>query len=64
MLIKNGLYDDTFYNEAIKPLLSQSNELVKVENTNVPMLHENDVLFSMVRPYLKNMFYHINPVIL
>lgn len=31
MLIKNGLYDDTFYNEAIKPLLSQSNELVKVE---------------------------------
>lgn len=44
VLIKNGLYDDTFYNEAIKPLLSQSNELVKVENTNVPMLHENDVL--------------------
>ena len=39
VLIKNGLYDDTFYNEAIKPLLSQSNELVKVENTNVPMLH-------------------------
>lgn len=44
VLIKNGLYDDTFYNEAIKPLISQSNELVKVENTNVPMLHENDVL--------------------
>ena len=44
VLIKNGLYDDTFYNEAIKPLLSQSNELVKVENTNIPMLHENDVL--------------------
>lgn len=44
VLIKNGLYDDTFYNEAIKPLLSQSNELVKVENTNVPILHENDVL--------------------
>lgn len=44
VLIKNGLYDDTFYNEAIKPLLSQSNELVKVENTNVPMLHENDIL--------------------
>lgn len=44
VLIKNGLYDDTFYNEAIKPLISQSNELVKAENTNVPMLHENDVL--------------------
>ena len=44
VLIKNGLYDDKFYNEAIKPLISQSNELVKVENTNVPMLHENDVL--------------------
>ncbi|MGN1323555.1 MAG: metallophosphoesterase [Bacilli bacterium] len=51
VLIKNGLYDDTFYNEAIKPLISQSNELVKVENTNVPMLHENDVL-----PYQSGVF--------
>jgi predicted phosphodiesterase len=44
ILIKNGLYDDSFYNDNIKPLLKETRELVSSNESNVPILHENDVL--------------------
>lgn len=63
VLIKNGLYDDKFYNEVIKPLLSQSNELVKIEDTFVPNLHENVVLSYQSDDFMRRIFiYYISDI--
>ena len=63
ILIKNGLYDDTFYNETIKPLLNNSNELVKVDENIVPMLHETDVLPYQSGDFMKRTsIYYISDI--
>ena len=63
ILIKNGLYDDTFYNETIKPLLNNSNELVKVDESIVPMLHETDVLPYQSGDFMKRTsIYYISDI--
>ena len=63
VLIKNGLYDDTFYNEAIKPLISKNNELVKVEDTNVQILHENDILSYQSGDFMRRIsIYYISDI--
>ena len=44
ILIQNGLYNDSFYKDTILPLIKHNGELVKNNDLNVPILHENDII--------------------
>ena len=44
VLIENGVYDDQFYKKTIYPLVNHNGIIIKNNDLNVPILHENDIL--------------------
>lgn len=63
VLIKNELYDDKFYNETIKPLLNQNNELIKADDITVSILHETDILPYQYCDFMKRAsIYYISDI--
>ncbi len=44
VLIANGLYDNSFYKETIYPIVNHESELIKNNDINVPILHENEII--------------------
>lgn len=63
ILIKNGLYDDSFYNEIIKSLIIKGNELIKTNDINVSIPHEINVLPYQSSDFTKKIsLYYISDI--
>ena len=64
ILIENGLYDDTYYNKTIVPLINHNNVLIKNNDCdNITILHENDILPYQSGDFIKRAsIYYISDI--